>query len=161
MSGQAQPATHSPVEQWELDEMIAWTDGVLNGEVKTEGYEAKMAGDMARLLIDLSQAHAQAEATAEELKTWRDVFEGYFGPEGRMLEIADKAVQDLLAELQMAQDDKEPLLKALDLAESTLGGAEHCMNCGTCAAFAAQALPVIRAAIAAARPQAAAGGGTG
>lgn len=58
--------------------------------------------------------HAQAEVTAKELAAWQSVFEGYFGPEGRLVEIAEKGVQDLQAELRVALDDGDALFVALD-----------------------------------------------
>lgn len=65
--------------------------------------------------------HAQAEETAEELATWRRVFEGYFGPEGRDVAIADKAVQDLQAELRMAPDDRDAAAEEREELVEALG----------------------------------------
>jgi hypothetical protein len=74
-----------------------------------EGMRYRMGviqGTAERLAVLLAERDAAAGDTAAELKTWQDCFAGYFGPEGRLIEIADKAVQDLQAELRMAEQDK-------------------------------------------------------
>jgi hypothetical protein len=56
---------------------------------------------------DLRACLEAAETREKTLAQWPTVFRDHFGPEGGDLMIADKGVQDLVAELSMVQSDKE------------------------------------------------------
>ncbi len=63
-----------------------------------------------------------------ELRRWQSVFRGYFGPEGSDPAIADKNVQDLRAELRMAQSDNETAQGERDAAVDALDASNTLMK---------------------------------
>ena len=89
--------------------------------------------------------HAQAEATAEErdaaVRILRSLTPG--GSEFQTsLECAAYVKQrerETRRILVRHKEQRNALLEAAQLAESTLGGAEHCTKCDTCAGFAVTA----------------------